>query len=931
MAANNRGLLLDMVEALYETQGEEGVARMVDAYMVALDSCYGVYTEGMTEDAQRELAMLYLEEIFADQYAGMNRSSTGARQAVETAGDVAQRFAGDIENARQNRAGIDRRNGPGVRFSQKSKNNTKQSATSPLSGRLSQGKGSIGTVNQVTAAAELLGISESITDAKDSVKTAIVILKDFYQAIQEDRPLTGMPKKVTGDTLLGYLCKKKLLTRQGGQSAYRIDDNHTLRISDHSANSSNFQTPDNLSVVLKAPGKLNNFYDDPGKNVVEVVYSKKYLNDNPNALQALIADIGNYIATGKYRDSVPGRNYNLSGNTSSILVNGKTWQQLNDDYLDVVKRNDMEAAQRMVDEAAKRAGFSHKGFHQTGADFTSFSTKNEVAGQFDDETPTGIFIKPTDEDIGLQSGTKQMPLYFKADNMLEFANREEIRKYWIENVQGYRELDAQLQARNRELEQQYDELDAEWNRIYQETYDSDDQSALDEVERRQDEFLERWNRELQPLRRQMKNLVTEYMKGTDYDGIHLKYDGKVYGGPRVETYIVFNPNQVKSAEPIARDNQGNVIPLSERFRTDRTGEETWKNRDIRYSDRDYSLPSDLELMEQAAEGLTEAGGEEYWKALLEQAPELAGDEAKLKQLAKDYRAQAKRLAQTQERLEQAKRELHTTRRAVNPKGIGQVVQQVAKDFEVSDPKQTKLLQRAGQRLAELYQAALDQIDSGAELGDAWQTVYNGAVEIAELLLDEGRFTQNNSGRWTNVPYAQYIGEERQSLIDAMTSAVAVDFTTNRYRGPIRETAADRLVARTQREMQKKVDAAREKAAGLQAENERLKQDQGWMQKEAEDARAMGEHLRERLTDLKEELKTGKVRGSQERKKAQGKIDRLQKQVLAKQAEARAWQARAQKNASLLEAALCGDTGDSHLRSLRLLFPSGDCVLGLAMV
>ena len=90
----------------------------------------------------------------------------------------------------------------------------------------------------------------------------------------------------------------------------------------------------------------------------------------------------------------------------------------------------------MVEDAAKRAGFSHKGFHQTGADFTSFSTKNEVAGQFDDETPTGIFIKPTDEDIGLQSETKQMPLYFKADNMLEFANREEIRKYWIENVQG---------------------------------------------------------------------------------------------------------------------------------------------------------------------------------------------------------------------------------------------------------------------------------------------------------------------------------------------------------------------------------------------------------------------------------------------------------------------------------------------------------------
>ena len=105
-------------------------------------------------------------------------------------------------------------------------------------------------------------------------------------------------------------------------------------------------------------------------------------------------------------------------------------------YMEAVKNGNTDEAAWMVEDAAKRAGFSHKGFHQTGADFTSFSTKNEVAGQFDDETPTGIFIKPTDEDIGLQSGTKQMPLYFKADNMLEFANREEIRKYWIENVQG---------------------------------------------------------------------------------------------------------------------------------------------------------------------------------------------------------------------------------------------------------------------------------------------------------------------------------------------------------------------------------------------------------------------------------------------------------------------------------------------------------------
>ena len=34
------------------------------------------------------------------------------------------------------------------------------------------------------------------------------------------------------------------------------------------------------------------------------------------------------------------------------------------------------------------------------------------------------------------------------------------------------------------------------------------------------------------------------------------------------------------------DSDGNIIPLSERFKTDRTGEEAWKNDDIRYSKKD---------------------------------------------------------------------------------------------------------------------------------------------------------------------------------------------------------------------------------------------------------------------------------------------------------------------------------------------------------
>ena len=367
---------------------------MVDAYVEALDGIYGVYEAGMTEDEQTALRNKYLEEIFADQYAGMNRGGGKQAAARGVVGETTQRFAGDIENARQNRAGIDRRNGPGVRLSSTGNNkSTKNPATSPLSGSPSNQKGSVGTDNQVTAAAELLGI-DNISQQSDSVKETIVKLAEFSKAVKEKRTAFGSSKAVTADNLTGLFVKTGVLTRGSAESAYRTDGNHTLRLSDHSANSGYFHTPDNLSVVLKAPGKLNSFYDAPGKNVVEVVFSKKYLNENPKALQALIADLGNYIATGEYRDSVPGRNYNLSGNASGILVNGKTWQQMNDDYMDAVNRGDTATAQKMVEEAAKRAGFTIKAYHGTGSEFNSFdlqrsgSNSRELVG----DSAEGMFF-----------------------------------------------------------------------------------------------------------------------------------------------------------------------------------------------------------------------------------------------------------------------------------------------------------------------------------------------------------------------------------------------------------------------------------------------------------------------------------------------------------------------------------------------------------
>ena len=67
--------------------------------------------------------------------------------------------------------------------------------------------------------------------------------------------------------------------------------------------------------------------------------------------------------------------------------------------------------------------------------------------------------------------------------------------------------------------------------------------------------------------------MTDYLKSLGYDGI--KDVGGKYSGSDHTVWIPFSSEQVKSAEPIVRDDAGNVIPLSERFNN--------SNRDIRYS------------------------------------------------------------------------------------------------------------------------------------------------------------------------------------------------------------------------------------------------------------------------------------------------------------------------------------------------------------
>ena len=340
-------------------------------------------------------------------------------------------------------------------------------------------------------------------------------------------------------------------------------------------------------------------------------------------------------------------------------------------------------------------------------------------------------------------------------------------------------------------------------------------------------------------------------------------------------YYVRDSSQAKESSPVTYDDSGNVIPLSERFNTE--------NEDIRYSEREADMPADVDLVMQM--------------------DEKDADTPEGKALIREAQAKQKQIEALQKKLAEAKRQLTTTKRTLNTRWIGNVAGNVIRDFGISDAGGKNIKQQATAILTEAYQKALDQIDSGATAADAWSTVYYGAIEAAELLIDQGRYTENNNGKWTNVPYSQYIGEDRQLVIDQMVSEAAKDFVANRYRAAVKETAADRLVARTEKRMQGKIDEARAKSAELKAANEKLEQDNAFLKEQAEDAQFVAGNLYDQVKDLRQELKDNRKLTVQERKSLQGKIDRLNRQIEAKRTEAAAWRDRANRNASLLKSAL----------------------------
>lgn len=196
--------------------------------------------------------------------------------------------------------------------------------------------------------------------------------------------------------------------------------------------------------------------------------------------------------------------------------------QADADYMAAVERGDMETAQRMVDEAAKAAGYTIKAYHGTPKRFNEFS-KYRIGSTTDYGWFGRGFYFTTEKDVAdVYAG------YLPDSNVIEaYLN--------VQNPFVFTEYPGGEDMSPGEIME--DVLGTKYGRRGELTED-------DKAQRSED--------------------FTEWLAANGYDGVEIW-----------SQIMILESEQAKRTDPVTYDDNGDVIPLSKRFNVE-TG-------DIRYS------------------------------------------------------------------------------------------------------------------------------------------------------------------------------------------------------------------------------------------------------------------------------------------------------------------------------------------------------------
>ena len=217
--------------------------------------------------------------------------------------------------------------------------------------------------------------------------------------------------------------------------------------------------------------------------------------------------------------------------------------------------------------------------------------------------------------------------------------------------------------------------------------------------------------------------IAKDVKQKGYAGaiIHNVVDTVGWNGKASDVYIVFGNTRIKSADPVTYDDNGNVIPLSERFNPD--------NSDIRYS-RDIGevLNSQTETLDRLS---------------VEQA---------LKDQINEYARTVKELNRAQQKADYWKGQTRLTKEpSVRESDVNKLARNLIKDYS-SKVKTADI----ADRVRDLGNFILRGHDGETEM--TWDEVRRKATDIARDII-------NNASALTDTGYGDYYAEIKNLLKD----------------------------------------------------------------------------------------------------------------------------------------------------------------------
>jgi hypothetical protein len=278
--------------------------------------------------------------------------------------------------------------------------------------------------------------------------------------------------------------------------------------------------------------------------------------------------------------------------TESIKNTAPT-KEIDGIYRHAINTQNKKTIQQLVNNAAKMAGYQHKVFHGTNDNFTTFDP-NQYLTDRDQLSGPGINTTTSKEEAS-NYGHRIIAAFIKTENpanikyniyeLLTHKERLEAESTLEPNetVISRRLLNGSIEPYgNQFVIKSKSRLDLGFlhNPPFEGPINSQEK-ALQVFKTISNGSVHDLHHSISPKEKgissygAMNRKIIEILQRKGYDGITMsvRKDDSLHHHGSLHR-IVFNPNQIKLADPITYDNNNNIIPISQRFNPN--------NQDIRY-------------------------------------------------------------------------------------------------------------------------------------------------------------------------------------------------------------------------------------------------------------------------------------------------------------------------------------------------------------